>query len=239
MFNILLDIIYPRCCISCKRSIDNNHSDAIICTDCLDSIEMNLPPFCKKCGRHLEHKNLNTEICAECQKKTLHFERNWSACNYSNKMKDLLHLFKYNNKTKLRKVFGKLLIKFIQDFNIPVEKFDHIIPMPLHPTRLREREYNQTQLLTEELSKALSLKTSRNTISRIRNTKPQSSLSAWERWENIRGAFKVKNPEQINKKDILIIDDLYTTGATSSEIALSLKNAGAKEVSILTLAIAK
>ena len=221
--------------------MDNSHTDAVICADCLEGIEMNLPPFCKKCGRHLEleHKNLDTEICPECQKKTLHFERNWSACNYSNKMKDLLHLFKYNNKTKLRKVFGKLLIKFIQDFNIPVEKFDHIIPMPLHPTRLREREYNQTQLLTEELSKTLSLRTSGNTISRIRNTKPQSSLSAWERWENIRGAFKVKNPERINKKDILIIDDLYTTGATTSEIALSLKNAGAKEVSILTLAIAK
>jgi len=240
MIKALLDIIYPEYCILCKSTLNNDRSQTMVCVDCFQEIKMNAPPFCKKCGRHLELRNkLDKEICPECEKKTLHFDRAWSVCNYSDKMKDLLHLFKYSNKTRLRKLFGKILAKFIQDFNISMEGFDFIIPMPLHSTRLREREYNQTQLLAEELSKNLSLKTSGNNIMRIRNTKPQSSLSASERYNNIKGAFRVKNPNQIDKKNILVIDDLYTTGATASEIAFTLKNAGAKGVSILTLAIAK
>jgi len=202
---------------------------------------MNSPPFCKKCGRHikLEDKNPNMEVCTACQKKNLHFNRAWSVCSYNNKMKDLLHLFKYKNKTALRKPLGRLLVEFIQNFNIPIQRFDFIIPMPLHHVRLREREYNQSQLLTQELSKAFSLRISKNNLLRIRNTKPQSSLSPSERWQNIKEAFQVRYPEEINDKDVLIVDDLYTTGATASEASLSLKQAGAKDICVLTMAITK
>jgi ComF family protein len=237
----ILDIIYPRSCVLCKKALDGSNQYEAICDQCYKDIVANIPPFCKKCGRHLEPENIDTtdDTCIGCQKKFLHFDRTWSACIYNTKMKDLLHLFKYRHKTILRKPLGKLLLRFIHDFNIPVDKFDFIVPMPIHPARLREREYNQAELIAKELSNMLPLKINKNLAVRIRNTQPQSLLGASSRWENVKGAFKIKYPEEVKNKKILIIDDLFTTGATASEIALTLKKAGAKEVSILTLAIAE
>ena len=119
-----------------------------------------------------------------------------------------------------------------------MQKFDIIIPIPLHDVRLRERGYNQSKLLAEGISQRFHIKLSDKNLMRIRHTKNQAMLKQKERWTNIQGAFRIKYPGDFFNKTILIIDDLLTTGATASEAACMLKNSGAKRVDILTLAIA-
>lgn len=127
----------------------------------------------------------------------------------------------------------------IDTYHFDIKQFDHIIPIPLHPSRLRERGFNQSQLLAAEISRQYKISLSFKNLIRARATEHQTLLSEKERWTNIYGAFRIKNPAKLAGKNILIIDDLLTTGATASEAALTLKSAGAKTVGILTLAITK
>ncbi|MBU1997000.1 MAG: hypothetical protein KKF78_07575 [Candidatus Omnitrophica bacterium] len=117
-----------------------------------------------------------------------------------------------------------------------IEQFDLIMPIPLHPARKRERGYNQSFLLASKISKSFNINLNINLLIKVKNTKNQSLLSKKERWTNITDAFKIKNPNAVKNKSILLIDDLLTTGATSSEAAKVLKISGAKTVGVFTLA---
>jgi len=150
----------------------------------------------------------------------------------------MIHSFKYQNKTSLRHTFARLIFSFIRNYALAMDQFDIIVPIPLHPTRLRERGYNQSQLLSENISKEFNIRHSPLNLMRIRNTRNQALLKEKERWTNIQGAFKIKDPLEFFAKSVLIVDDLLTTGATASEVARILKEAGAQKVSVLTLAIA-
>lgn len=128
------------------------------------------------------------------------------------------------------------MINFINRYSLDIEQFDFIVPIPLYPSHQRERGYNQSLLLANKISKSYNINLNINFLVKIRNTKSQSLLSKKERWTNITDAFRIKNPNQVKNRSILLIDDLLTTGATSSEAAKVLKNAGAKTVGVLTLA---
>jgi competence protein ComFC len=130
-----------------------------------------------------------------------------------------------------------MMIKFLETHCLDVRQFNEIVPIPLFPSRLRERGYNQSQLLAYEISRKYKIPLSLNNLTRARATEHQTLLSEKERWTNIYRAFRIKNPAKFSGKNILIIDDLLTTGATASEAARTLKDAGAKTVGVLTLAI--
>jgi ComF family protein len=137
----------------------------------------------------------------------------------------------------LRKLLAKLMTDFIDAYRFDIHQFDLIVPIPLFPTRLRERGYNQSRLLAEELSRKYRIALSLSDLARIRPTEHQTLLNEKERWTNISGAFRIKNLLAFRGKNVLIIDDLLTTGATASEAARTLKDAGAETVGVLTLAI--
>jgi ComF family protein len=232
----LVDILFPPACILCKMSISLNYKKTQVCHACQDSIKKNNPPFCGKCSRPL--KNPLRDFCKICEHQSLHFDHAWGACRYDDTMKRLIHLFKYGQKTALRHLFFSLINDFVQNYNIKIRSFDHIIPVPIHPTRLRERGFNQSELIAQIISDNYHIPLSKNSLIRIRHTPNQARVSKKERWTNTYQAFRIKQPFHLTNKNILIIDDLYTTGATSCEIARILKNAGAGKVCILTLAIA-
>lgn len=129
------------------------------------------------------------------------------------------------------------MTEFVRKHYLDIKQFDIITPIPLFPSRLRERGYNQSQLLAEQIAREHQITLSLRNLVRIRNTEHQTLLSKKERWTNIHGAFRIRNPIRFSGKNILIIDDLLTTGATASEAARALKSAGAKTVGVLTLAI--
>jgi len=152
-------------------------------------------------------------------------------------MRRLIHLFKYSHKTSLRSFLVDRIFSFLDNYHIPLESFEMIMPVPLHPVRMRERGYNQAQLLSQPIAARLGIPHLTDNLIRVRPTPTQAFLSKKDRWTNIQGAFKIKNVESFSKKSILLVDDLLTTGITASEAAGVLKEAGAAHVGVLTLAI--
>jgi ComF family protein len=231
----LCDLVYPPHCLICKKHLRIHSSNDVLCPHCRDTIVANIPPFCPKCSRHLRNPRLPR--CPDCIKADPAFDFAWASCLYQAPLSDLICRFKYNQKTYLRKPLAQLMIDFLETYRLDIRQFDEIVPIPLFPSRLRERGYNQSLLLAEEIGRKYKIRLSRNALTRVRETEHQTLLSEKERWTNISGAFRIKNPAKFSGKNILIIDDLLTTGATASEAARTLKDAGAKTVGILTLAI--
>lgn len=125
---------------------------------------------------------------------------------------------------------------FIQDYQIPIAHLDFLVPIPLHRSRQREREFNQAESLSQELAKEFNKKVLTNVLIRVKPTKTQTELTFQERCQNVKESFSVVKPELIKDTNLLLIDDVLTTGATSSEAAKCLKEAGARKVLLLTLA---
>jgi len=230
-----LSLVYPDNCIACKTPQAN--TPFFICTPCQKTITLNLPPFCAKCSRHLENPEKNI-LCPQCLKTQPFFDQAWAATRYTPAMKKFIHLFKYKNKTALRYFFSDIMISFIKNYRINIDHFDYIVPIPLHPTKLRERQYNQTDLLAEMLSKQFHIPLSKNNLIRQKHTKTQALLNEKERWTNTKDAFRIRHSSNFLGKSILIVDDLITTGATVCEAAHALKQARTKYIGALALSIA-
>ena len=128
------------------------------------------------------------------------------------------------------------MVEFIKEYNLPMNEVDFIIPIPLHKARLREREFNQAKVLSLYVAGEFKKEVLTDILIRNRYTKTQTDLEINERLANVEGSFLVRSSQCIKESNLLLIDDVFTTGATSSEAALTLKNAGANKVFILTLA---
>lgn len=230
----LVDIIYPPRCLVCHEKLKIDSFYKVACLQCWSKIKRNSPPFCRRCGRHLE--NPSRDICALCQDKNYYFERAFSACIYEGVLKELIHQFKYSDKEYLGNILSELLIDFIKQYNIAVEAFDYLVPVPLHKRKLREREFNQAEILAKFLAYRFNLKLLKDGLLRIRDTATQTELKENERLKNVKGCFRANPEVELKGKNILLIDDLLTTGATCSEAAFALKKAGCNQVVVLTLA---
>jgi competence protein ComFC len=237
-FETLVGIVFPLNCCICKKHLGNRSREPL-CPECLKSIEKNLPPFCAKCGVNLKETEIASGVCLACRKKNYHFKRAWSATLYKGAMEELVHLFKYRNKSQLARPLSRLMIDFMQHYNLALKGFDMLAAVPLHTCKLREREYNQAQLLAEHISLAFRIPLSAGNLRRLRPTRPQSSINRQSRFDNVADAFTLKNPQEFKDKRVLLIDDLLTTGATCSEVARVLNAAQASSVYVLTLSIAQ
>ena len=231
-----LNLVYPPVCILCHDPLAPTITKELLCSGCRRLLLPNRPPFCLKCSRPLQPDG--PAHCHICRREKLYFDRAWGTCCYSEATKRLIHKLKYGGKTVLRHFFSDRIIEFVTHYNVALQYFDLVMPVPLHPVRLRERGFNQSLLLAEIISQKYSIPLSINNLRRTRHTQNQARVSQKERWTNIEHAFKIKTSKDINEKNILVVDDLYTTGATLSEIARTLKAAGAHKVCGLTFAIA-
>jgi ComF family protein len=170
--------------------------------------------------------------CGDCREKPPKFDRAVSAAVYENALAEAIHLFKYSKKANWSRPLGRLLCTRVADFG----KLDVILPVPLHSKRLRQREFNQSLLLAREVSLASGIPLQVDNLRRMRWTLPQIELNGDERRKNVRGAFEVIRPDRVQDQSVLLIDDVYTTGATVNECARVLKRAGAETVNVLTVA---
>lgn len=232
----LKSLVYPPHCLVCSNHSTADPSGPGVCPPCRAAIVSNRPPFCRKCSRYLG-AHIEQTYCKECRNAKPSFDFAWSACLYEDPLKELIHRFKYGQKTQLRRLFAEAMISFIKEYGLDTEQFDMIVPVPLSSTRSRERGYNQAQLLAQELAREFSIPLVQNYLRRVRHTHPQSFLDEKQRWTNIKGAFTIRKLKNLRRKNILLVDDLLTTGATASEAARVLKDAGAGTVGVLTLAI--
>lgn len=237
LINGLIDIIYPKTCVVCKTGLKNKPSiDDLICPQCWSKIKRNLPPFCFRCGRHLEKNNIAKNICPACIRRELHFDRAFGVFRYDGAAKELIHEFKYKGRDYLGSTLSKPMLKFIREYNIPMDYIDLIIPIPMHKARLREREFNQASVLGSYIAKEFAKEMPDNILIRNRYTRSQTELETRQRLTNVRGSFSVSNARLIKNKNILLVDDVLTTGATCSDASFTLKNNGANIVFAMTLA---
>jgi len=154
---------------------------------------------------------------------------------YEGALLDTIHLFKYHGKISAGEALGRMMAKTSYDFLV-IGDYSLIIPVPLHPKRLRERGFNQSLILARQISKIFSIPLDFITLRRKIRTEAQVNLSRQKRVANVRGAFEVTARNGIEGKKILLIDDVYTTGSTVKECSEILMKNGAEEVAVLTLA---
>ena len=179
--------------------------------------------------------SLPSHLCQTCLTNPPSFSIHRSFGKYEGVLKEIILLFKF----KRKRILGKKLAYFAYDVlksNEELLESEIIIPVPLHPKRERERGFNQCEILAFELAKLTKKKFLKNVLIKIKNTPPQSILDFKERKKNIKGAFYVKDNSFIHNKNILLIDDIYTSGSTILECSKILKKAGVKKIFVLTLA---
>jgi len=232
----LLDLIYPRECLLCRRLLPPAESPECLCAHCLSGLTRNHPPFCRRCGRPAGPGNAT--VCRHCARHRFAFDRCWSALIYDDTARHLIHLFKYGRCTALRRPFARLLTDLVRRAALPIADVDLLIPVPLHPARFRERGFNQSELLARLIAPQLRVQCSTNALKRRHYTPNQARANSKQRWTNLQGTFTIRQSQQVKNKTILIVDDVLTTGATLSEVSATLKSAGARAVYGLTLAIA-
>ncbi len=231
----LRQLVYPDNCFLCKTFLNSNHQQQL-CKACTSKIIANVPPFCVRCSRHQEHFS-DDSLCVQCRDQALEIDRLWGCCLYTEPLSHLIHAFKYQGKTALRKTFIPIMHDFVIQYHLPYTDFDLMSPIPLHPVRLRERGYNQSALLSHGLSERLNMPHDPDVLIRTVPTPSQTGLSQKQRWTNTQGAFKMNPSKKVADKSILLVDDLLTTKATANAAATALKEAGAAHVGIITLSI--
>ena len=228
----ILDWIYPPACLACQTLIamtDTQPRDMKLCSICQGLFEPIQPPVCKFCGCPTAQ---DVERCVSCHGKTFHFTCNRATFVYDELMRDLLHALKFRQNKQIAHSLGKLWAKNIAE--LPADSI--IVPLPLHRAKKRERGFNQAEVMASHIAAHCSVQME-DTLIRTIDTPPQSGLHPRQRAENVAGAFAIKKGANPRGKSYLIIDDIYTTGASLNECAKVLKEAGAARVECLTLCV--
>jgi len=222
--NNLFDFILPRFCCSCKTKLSVNQNT--MCVDCLSKIQRSNS---SRLQREFERKFFNNKIISEFYSPFV-FEKD-------KELQHAIHALKYDKKFPVGIFLGKVLAAEIKSSKTNW-KFDLIIPIPLHQLKKAERGYNQAYYIAKGVGKIFKVKVSDRSVKRIKYTESQTTMNLNEREENISGAFKVKWNTQVRGKNILLLDDVITTGATISECGKILLEAGASKVYAASIAIA-
>lgn len=227
----ILHFFFPITCTCCHTDLPADDYYRI-CATCLENIKMIEGFYCLKCGIPLPDGGAH---CFHCREKTsYHFENIRSVAVYEGLARDLIGKFKYQSKDYLNRFLGRLLIYAIDKYSY--NDVDIVIPVPIHWLKKMRRGYNQSELLAIVTAKYISKPLISNILIKTRLTRPQMRLNRENRIANLGGSFSVREKELIKGKNILLIDDVCTTGATIEECAKVLTRSGANKVYGLTVA---
>lgn len=198
-------------------------------------LDLVFPPRCQACRAISEEL-----LCEECLARINYLEPSafvHAVGVYEGPLKKAIWRFKFDNKPELAAPLGKLMARYLEQ-HLNTKELDLFIPVPLHEKKKRQRGYNQAELLSLELTKALDLPTISGLLFRTRETHHQFDLPRAERYHNVKDAFQVKGAALLVGKKVLLVDDIYTTGSTIAECTRALKEAGAEKIHVLTLSCA-
>lgn len=211
MVNKILEIIFPNVCGICGK-IDKH----------------NLCPQCKIKLKKLIKANIT-------KMSNKNFTNLAYLFTYGGIIREKIIKYKFKDSAYLYKTFAEIIIKNKKMCGF-IKNYDIIIPVPIHKKRYKERGYNQSELLASEIAKTLNISIEKHVLTKNVNNTPQSKLSKIERKNNANGVYKIINAQKIKNKKIIIIDDIYTTGSTANECSKVLKQAGASEIAVFTIA---
>jgi ComF family protein len=241
----LLSLLFPSHCRLCQTPL-TRMSRVPVCEGCIGAMAPIEGPRCAACGERLMSPHLRSErdespLCLMCLQNEPVFARASAYGSYDGGLREMIHLLKYERVRPAANVLGRMLAEVVSDL---AEAFGAegpvVMPVPLHATKLRRRGFNQSELIARAMLKlkpaALNFKLNTTALVRHRATESQTGLTPPQRRENMRGAFQVGRSDQIRGRDILLIDDVFTTGTTVSECARVLRRAGACRVFVATVA---
>lgn len=227
-FSLFSKFLFPELCLGCRADLSDSR---VLCNDCFSSIDKFKTPFCGKCrARRPEAK----KICHRDFPYIL-----GAATSYGNEVvRKLIYGLKFKSLSSAAEPLIKILCDYSAGAFPDMEKFT-VLPIPLSPGRLRERGFNQSEIIAQGLAGHLKLKFDKNALIRTRETKPQSEQSHFEsRFENVRGCFLAKKEAVARTKNVILVDDVTTSGATFLEASLALRAAGVRRIIALSVAMA-
>ena len=261
--NILKSAFFPNRCMVCRclfylpcnrstcseERVQNDLHGAFldltaqfVCHSCTPRFTPVESPVCEMCGIMFQSREGEDHLCGECRKTPKKFTRARAAVVYDDFLRTAILGFKYRGKTGLAKPLENILFAAVVHYSYE-NKIDLVIPVPLYIKRFRQRGFNQSFLLIYNWMGKVSnsdhlnpFQVCHRVLERCRQTKPQAGLDRKERASNLKNAFTLRNPSAVFEKNILLVDDVYTTGSTVNECADVLLQGGAKRVDVLTLA---
>lgn len=220
-FKSFLDFVFPPRCVVCREFVDLPHS---LCMTCRERWPQLREAGCVVCAEAFVSGP--SHLCADCLQDPPGFERIYAAGLYEGNLHDLVVRLKYQGEERLAVFLGKRMADALSE----EERFDWILPVPLHISRLRERGFNQAVLLGRTLGRSKRIPMAVDCLKKVRSTPPQATLKKEERRKNLRGVFALQDAGRFKGKSILLVDDVATTGETLREAARVLKRAGAGRV---------
>lgn len=208
----LVDLLFPPRCVSCRKL------GMRLCQACRARLTPETTPACRICGRPLRRAG----ICPLCRARPSDLSEIRCASALKEPLQDVIHHFKYRNARDMADPLASLLLDCWRQTDWQP---DLLVPVPLHRRRKRERGYNQSEILAKELGRVMGIPVAADTVRRVRYTRPQIGLSAAERQQNVEGAFRC-HPGSLRGKQVLLIDDVFTTGSTLRACASVIRRQG-------------
>jgi ComF family protein len=244
----IFSVLFPSDCRLCQQPL--MHASRLpVCQECLQSIPPVSGTLCALCGERLfslqpaaaSSEQDGQRVCGECLKTPPPFVRASAYGAYEGRLRELIHLLKYDQVRPAARVLGNLLAEAIEWMAPEIsEARPLVVPVPLHKSKLRQRGFNQSELIARAALKLkpadLQLEMPPLLLIRRRATESQTGLTRSQRSQNVRGAFQAREPERIAGRNILLVDDVFTTGTTIAECARVLRRAGAERIWVATVA---
>ncbi len=229
-----LGFIYPQVCQLCG-SQRATAAEGYVCAPCWQGVRFIKPPFCERCGLPYDGAITTRFECSNCQGMDLHFRFARSAVVADGVTLEVIHRYKYRCALWFEPFLADLLLRAAGP-ELRGEDWDVIVPVPLHPARKREREFNQAERIAARLGEALRIPVNAQVIRRVEPTRTQTQLTREERAANVRKSFALCNGDELKDARVILLDDVLTTGATTSACARVLRQAGAADVCVWTVA---
>ena len=229
-----LAFLYPPVCQLCDEH-RAAAQEGYVCAHCWEQVRFVLPPWCDRCGLPFAGELTTGFECANCRDLELHFLSARASVVANEFLRGIIHRYKYNRELWFEPFLCELLLRQA----VPALRtagLDGIVPVPLHPVKQREREFNQAERLAESLVAALGAPLRTDLVRRVQPTRTQTQLDKHARADNVRRAFAPVKSGTLRGQRLLVLDDVLTTGATTSAVARVLREAGAAEVLVWTLA---
>jgi competence protein ComFC len=232
--NTGLGFFFPEICQLCEAE-HATAEDGFVGANCWSHVRFIRPPFCERCGLPFAGNLTISFECTNCREMKLHFSSARSAVVAKTVVLEAVHRFKYQRALWFENFLADLLVREAAPA-LRGQGWNFIVPVPLHPLKLREREFNQAEILARHLSAATKIPLNTKLLRRVSPTMTQTLLTREQRAKNMRGAFAVRKHVKFSGERVLLVDDVFTTGATASACAQALQAAGAGEVCVWTVA---
>jgi ComF family protein len=229
------DLLFPPRCVSCGGGLGEEHSDVFLCAACLRKLVPAAWNGCRRCGSRLSGEQAADGGCPKCRDAPFAFDQLIALGGYDEGLRDAVLRMKRPAHDAISLAVGRLLAARCQGL-LAEDRPTLILPIPMHWARRLRRGGNSPEVLAGCLAESLRAPARRNVLVRSRHTSPQWPLTPDERHQNVRGAFRVRRPVAVKGARVLLVDDILTTGATCSEAARMLKQAGAATVAVAVVA---